>query len=1230
MDDEFFRKHNMHVCLQCNKPSTIYTSAAHLRNHRENKHTTTDNNLDIVLKTYRHASEHVKTNWKQGLAFLHRLQPSPPPFRRSTWHRLKHPQRKEYFVTYNNVVTWVLEATTPLGESIVRDTQPHPSLIDSAPFWKLLLLLEPLLLGPIQHTQHRKHSAAIRERVNLLKEGRLQELHEMVWNPPTQPPPKHRKKKTHRRHNNNNTIDPSRIKAAQQAADVGNYSTAFSRLTTHMPTAKLTPARVATIQKELFPPRRDPPPLTRTRGCRPVPPPTDQFLKLSPNLFELSLRMMKPGTASGPYATSTDAIVTMALHRTARTPNATRPYFRNLQDLFQLLVTAQLPPSVHPLLSSNYFLALHKDPAKPEKLRPIGIGTALRRIAAKTALLHCTDDIRPLLLQAGQYGIQIPGGIDFVAHTTTNHVQQYITEPSTPTRALVLLDLHNMFNNTSRTAARKLLLDHQATRPLVPLYDLLTQSPTPSWYFDDNDTAARFTQQEGFPQGCPLSPLFSCLVLRALTTRLNEEQHQRARQRKHNGQLLDDGQGGLAHTASIMDDTSVCLPHADLPWFLRRLEELGAPLGIRLNKGKTHILSTTSGSSPSTSLSPNDKKSLYEALVFLDPNNPDDREITGGTRFLGQPVGSPSFARHFLHLRLQTMAAHIDLLENLPDLQTRSHLFRYSLIPSLTHLLAADIALAHPDPDSTTTIWQSPVTNETLRLIATFLSHVTTLPPTDITTMAITIAALPNRLGGIGYHNPTAIARPSLITQTARSIRLASSTEQPIPPMHRDTFVHWHDSERPWFQAFRRSIALFAHEQAPPFLTDPARFDQTTHRQLVHHTTIEHVLPALIQATPPELRASLPSTLSPLTSLALHLPRTAEAFRMDNAIFRTALRRKLRLPVLPPHLCSNCICPASPHLDPEGDHLFSCTAAPKTALSNAIRDTTFDLLQHLAPRAGLTEDHFGVHLEPPGLAPQHSRNIRPADVGLLLAPPHDNEPFHYVALDITVPPPHSRDPLPDPADHNALALAASRPHQESARAKFCRDDDTASHLLSNGIYLLPFTVDHLGSLGSFAHNLLFHPDDNPHPFSSALPPTWEDPHFGRNSARSKSHPAAFSLYRELSHLPRNITAKATSRTPGFKYPEAHIASIGHFARASLAHSIVSSLATHLNKQISILQNREFVGRMKKNSARTLSHPRICPTTATLHTVHTSTILHITSHITPPAKWPCRLATHHTP
>ena len=92
----------------------------------------------------------------------------------------------------------------------------------------------------------------------------------------------------------------------------------------------------------------------------------------------------------------------------------------------QLVVTAQVPPPVQTILASNYFLALHKDLNNLEKLRPIGIGTAIRRVAAKTALVHLTENIKPILLKGGQYGIQIPGGVDFVAQTTAMAVRRFI------------------------------------------------------------------------------------------------------------------------------------------------------------------------------------------------------------------------------------------------------------------------------------------------------------------------------------------------------------------------------------------------------------------------------------------------------------------------------------------------------------------------------------------------------------------------------------------------------------------------------------------------------------------------------------------------------------------------------------------------------------------------------------------------------------------------------------
>ena len=292
-----------------------------------------------------------------------------------------------------------------------------------------------------------------------------------------------------------------------------------------------------------------------------------------------------------------------------------------------------------------------------------------------------------------------------------------------------------------------------------------------------------------------------------------------------------------------MDDTSICLPHEDLPWFLRRFEELGKPLGVELSKHKTYILTTTTGTSPTSLLSNTKKESLITALSFLNPTDPRQHEITGGTRFLGQPIGSPNFARQFIALRLEKMSQKISMLEDLPDLQTRSHLFRYSLVPSILHLLPVDMVLAHPDSQSAATVWESPATKHTHRLVKQFLAQLTSTPHDKITETATLIASVTNRLGGLGYHNASSAARPRLITQTARTLKLAVSTETPVPGPHKTFWEDWQHSELPWLTTFRRSLALYAKEYAGGHLTDPRRFDHTTHRGLLHHTITEHTIP---------------------------------------------------------------------------------------------------------------------------------------------------------------------------------------------------------------------------------------------------------------------------------------------------------------------------------------------------------------------------------------------------
>ena len=104
----------------------------------------------------------------------------------------------------------------------------------------------------------------------------------------------------------------------------------------------------------------------------------------------------------------------------------------------------------------------------------------------------------------------------------------------------------------------------------------------------------------------------------------------------------------------------------------------------------------------------------------------------------------------------------------------------------------------------------------------------------------------------------------------------------------------------------------------------------------------------------------MPSLLSHLTAVPLRAyNRRFKPNRLSNDTFQLLFQRKLRLPVLPPHLqhtaCRYCNHP----LDPYGDHLFQCKYNKKI-LSDNIRDALFTVCSHLAPMAGFVHSKHSV------------------------------------------------------------------------------------------------------------------------------------------------------------------------------------------------------------------------------------------------------------------------------
>jgi hypothetical protein len=167
--------------------------------------------------------------------------------------------------------------------------------------------------------------------------------------------------------------------------------------------------------------------------------------KLSQTSILKTLRRLKRGTATGPFATSTDLLKDYALYTNTQDTQTTYPYLDTFSNLIHLIAQNKIPPAVKPYLSAQYVVALHKDTTNLDKLRPIGIGTALRQITAACLMTQYGTTIAETLLPHGQLGIAISGGLDFICHSTQAQIETFMRTPRTSTRALLSLDIENMF-----------------------------------------------------------------------------------------------------------------------------------------------------------------------------------------------------------------------------------------------------------------------------------------------------------------------------------------------------------------------------------------------------------------------------------------------------------------------------------------------------------------------------------------------------------------------------------------------------------------------------------------------------------------------------------------------------------------------------------------------------------------------------------------------------------------
>ena len=150
--------------------------------------------------------------------------------------------------------------------------------------------------------------------------------------------------------------------------------------------------------------------------------------------------------------------------------------------------------------------------------------------------------------------------MDFIISTVRLGVEKYITKRQEdgllPTRVLLSIDTKNMFNSVSRQKLRHIIAEDFPD--LLPFVEMLYTTKGQSMVKLEYGSWETIDVEEGFSQGCPLSPIFAGIMLNHILRKLDRLMMQRAGDRHRQclglGLTSDADQGSIPIFMGYMDD----------------------------------------------------------------------------------------------------------------------------------------------------------------------------------------------------------------------------------------------------------------------------------------------------------------------------------------------------------------------------------------------------------------------------------------------------------------------------------------------------------------------------------------------------------------------------------------------------------------------------------------------------------------------------------------------------
>ena len=459
------------------------------------------------------------------------------------------------------------------------------------------------------------------------------------------------------------------------------------------------------------------------------------------------------------------------------------------------------------------------------------------------------------------------------------------------------------------------------------------------------------------------------------------------------------------------------------------------------------------------------------------------------------------------------------------------------------------------------------------------------------------IATMSVKQGGLAIQSPRTNAIISFMSTTKRCLQYVQQgiwlgEYKPRPLLPRAVTILYDD----WQTSNNRMWKIF-NKYLPDFNNLTKRPESPTHyvfktsvnasrekaKEFASDRLHSHVLKNEL-ITPPEVIKILPGLLDKRTSMALMtMSRSQPLHRLKNEIFTTALKRKLRLPIIDDNFSYNCKCGAN--LDVYGDHCLGCQKNHKGKASDGIRDEIVKVFQRILPIAKMISSPTQVETEIHNTIKAVPR-LKPFDLSIRLDSSLDTgawrTPYSRIGFDVTII--HSNKPLSSTTSKAAEYPECDLRLRDGERSKFMRarggtnditkqtlsPDEVIGEILNTNSVLIPIAVGPFGNTGSLFNRFMDTTDPLPLPDFPA-----DKPNAARAAKRAVHHRTPYDV---LGKADRNWKEQFGDML----FDGSYLAnSPSNWANQRIGLAMVTHLSNHINTSLTKIKLTDTNGEQRE-------------------------------------------------